>query len=295
MFEKHDVKVYDIWDVDGERDPDMPSFIPTGADMIRSWGIYKAWLGGSRYTLTLDDDVRPGDFDLFVDYERAFNLGAVCSPYLSVGQFTESRYEMRGFPYGDRKRAEVAIQYGGWHGTLDYDAATQIATQPEWEVFSPTVVTVPRYAPVTTCIMNAAWRTEYAPIMWQLPMLDGKYNRFGDIWSGLLQKRVLDILGRVMQINGRASVIHERASNPLTNLERELPGIELNEMLWRLISERRVDSTLSLVDTYREVTNWVITSPIWPTEYAEHFLSARDAWLELFAPSNTHFNNGSRA
>ncbi|HSE43808.1 MAG TPA: hypothetical protein VLA89_00610, partial [Gemmatimonadales bacterium] len=36
---------------------DIPEWIPRRADMIRSWGIYQAYLLGSDYTLTLDDDV----------------------------------------------------------------------------------------------------------------------------------------------------------------------------------------------------------------------------------------------
>lgn len=290
LFEKHNVDLIPVWDIDGKRD-DMPWFIPTGTDMIRSWGIYKAWQKGSTYTLTLDDDVRPSRFDPFDEYEAAFDHGAVCSPYFSVGQLTESPYEMRGFPYKDRKTAEVVVQYGGWSGTLDYDAATQITTNPGWEAFSPHVVTIPRGTPVTTCIMNAAWRTEYAPIMWQLPMLDGKYNRFGDIWSGLIQKKVLDMIGSVMLINGRASVRHDRASDPIKNLAREVPGIEINESLWGVLGwheQMQAARSFSVRDDthlreiqYRIVATWAAEA--FPDDYRDYFLKAVDGWLALFA------------
>jgi hypothetical protein len=247
-------------------------YVPRRTDMVRSWGIYRAWRFGSTYTLTLDDDVRPGG-DLFQAYERAFDRGAPCSPYLNVGALTSYGKPLRGFPFKDREPATVAVQYGGWHGVLDYDAPTQLAGVNENEQFDWTVLPVPRGVPVTGCIMNAAWRTEYAKIMWQLPLYDGKYNRFGDIWAGLFAKKTLDAEGKVMVINGEASVRHERASNPLTNLEREAPGIPVNEDLWENLSGHDYESVLWSARTYFKKHDH---------EYALHFSGASQEWVKLF-------------
>ena len=251
--------------------PDIPDFIPRKTDMIRSWGIYQAWKSGTTYTLSLDDDVRP-DGDLFAAYEEVFDAGAVCSPYLDVGALTSFDGQLRGFPYRDREPAEVAVQYGGWQGVLDFDAQTQLDRQPGADHrFAPIVLPVPRGAAVTGCIMNCAWRTSYARLMWQLPLYEGRYNRFGDIWSGLFQKKVLDQLGKVMVINGKASVLHKRASDPHANLERERPGIPLNEDLWaRLVSPRYESDPHSFF--------FVRDKP-----YADHFRKCREQWLNLFS------------
>lgn len=278
LFEKHDVRLIPVFD-EPKTWVNLPWFIPRRTDMIRSWGFYEAWKAGSEYTLTLDDDVLPRS-DPFAAYEYEFKHGSVCSRYLSVGSLTSSRFQMRGFPYGDRKRAKVAIQYGGWDGVLDYDAATQLASSPcEDEFFSSAVIPVPRDVPATTCIMNCAFRTEYAPIMWQLPMLDGKYNRFGDIWSGLLQKKTLDWIGEVMLINGMASVRHDRASNAFANLEREAPGAQINEFLWGYLGQLQFTPP-TIAETYREVTDRL--TGVFPDDYFHHFFRARDAWLDLF-------------
>ena len=299
LFRKHDVKLTVVWDLD-----EMPyaaldgygltwhamarehvaPFIPVGTDMIRSWGFYQAWLDGSEYILTLDDDVRPGYNDPFEAYEQAFRRGAPLSRFLDVGALTSSGAQMRGFPYRDRKRVKVQVQYGGWSGVLDYDAATQLSTQPgENHTFSHVgVLPVPKGAPVTTCIMNCAFRREFTPAMWQLPMWHGKYNRFGDIWSGLFQKRVLDIIGEAMVLNNSAIVRHERASNAIVNLEREQPGVALNEQLADVVFDPAlVVGTDTLANIYRYVTDWA--SAIFPGEYRTHFQWARDQWLELFA------------
>lgn len=258
----------------------IPDFIPRKTDMIRSWAIFKAWKAGSTYTLSLDDDVLP-EGDIFDEYERVFEAGAPCSQYLDVGALTSFQGQLRGFPFRDRERAEVAVQYGGWHGVLDYDAPTQLAGVRPDETFHPVVLPVPRGAAVTGCIMNCAWRTEYAPIMWQLPLLEGRFNRFGDIWSCLFQKRVLDALGKVMVINGKASVRHERASDPLANLEREAPGIPVNEKIWPYFGA--VDWG-GMIETYKIVTNgakaYFSTHDM---EYAEHFRMCRNEWLALFS------------
>jgi hypothetical protein len=239
---------------------------------VRSWGIYRAWLHAAKYTLTLDDDVRP-DGDLFAAYEKVFEAGAPCSPYLDVGSLTSYGKPLRGFPYGHRTPAEVVVQYGGWEGVLDYDAPTQLAGVNEFEEFHPVVLPVPHGVPVTGCIMNAAWRTDHAKIMWQLPLHKGKFNRFGDIWAGLFAKKTLDAEGKVMVVNGEATVRHERASDPLKNLEREGPGIPVNEDLWANLAGHDYQSVLDSAQVFFKR---------WDHEYALHFSRASQEWVRLF-------------
>jgi hypothetical protein len=248
-------------------------FIPHKSDMIRSWGIYRAWKHGSDYVLSLDDDVTPY-VDLFAHYEYEFEHERPFSPYFSVGAMTSSRLEMRGFPYKQRHNGKVMVQYGGWNGVLDYDAHSQLMIGNNTdEQFWPYVMPVPKGAAVTTCIMNAAWRNEFSREMWQFPLFDGRYNRFGDIWSGLLQKQVLDFQGQVMLINGRAGVLHQRASNPQMNLRREKPGIPINEEIWEYLYPGPYADLLKQIHEYFERAD---------PEYAAHFKKAYEEWLGLF-------------
>lgn len=271
----HDPSIRDMFNVGGELHhwgTIKAAHVPHRTDMVRSWGIYLAWKHGAEYTLTLDDDVRPYA-DVFAEYEWVFRTGKPCSRFLNVGELTTYEKPLRGFPYRDREPAKVAVQYGGWHGVLDYDAPTQLAGVNPEHRFEQVVVTAPRGAAVTGCIMNAAWRTEYAPIMWQLPLHQGRFNRFGDIWAGLFAKKVLDHEGLAMVVNGRAVVRHERASNPVANLEREGPGIPVNEGLWDALRE----------GDYRTVTDSAHRYfKTFDHEYAQHFLRARDEWVRLY-------------
>lgn len=305
LFQKHDVHLVMMWDL-----PELPwetpdsghkitqlcwkdidasglKHIPRKTDMIRSYAFLWAYKNtNSKYFLTLDDDVMPiVDKDIFEEYEKVFEEGAPCSEYLDVGALTSSGLQMRGFPYKDRKKAIVAVQYGGWNGVLDFDAATQLAVPKEFSEFKGIVMPVPKGAAVTCCIMNCAWRRSYTPIMWQLPMLDGRYNRVGDIWSGLFIKRTLDFTGAVMVINGKASVWHDRASNPYNSLVKEAPGAWLNDNLWDFLRYPLTDAEYenNLPHVYDAVTTEALMFFLeHDKEYAEHFLKARDEWQESF-------------
>lgn len=258
---------------------DVPEFIPRKTDMIRSWGFWFVYDNKlADYVLTLDDDVLPIN-DLFEIYEEGFK-GSVFSPYLSVGALTDSGLQMRGFPYKDRKIADVAVQYGGWGGVLDYDAATQLAIPRENQSFYGVVMPVPKGVPATCCIMNCAFKVEYTPIMWQLTMVNGRFNRIGDIWSGLFIKKTLDALGKVMLINGQASVSHYRASDPYQSLIKEAPSIWLNDHIWEELVEPGREGML---DIYGQVTysayDFLRKHDL---SYAERFKEDRDKWLTLF-------------
>jgi hypothetical protein len=261
-------------------------YIPTKTDMIRSFAFKWAYDNiEAPYFITLDDDVRPNMFDeVFTEYERVFNEDSTLSCYFDVGAMTTSGLQMRGYPYKDRVKREVAVQYGGWNGVLDYDAATQLAVPQEDHYFNGQVMPMPKGAAVTCCIMNTAWRREYTPIMWQLPMLDGRYNRVGDIWSGLFIKKTLDALNKVMVINGAATVEHRRASNPYNSLIKEAPSVWLNDNLWDNLSNPEEELTeVTMIDAYKNVTDSAIAFfAEHDKEYAKHFEKARDEWLKLW-------------
>jgi hypothetical protein len=285
LFDKYNVQVSVIVDDEATWEQ-MPWFIPRRSDMIRSLGFLRVFQRAEvDYVLTLDDDTLPiaslSGRDIFEQYQSVFEAGAPLSDYLDVGALTTSQLQMRGFPYRDREPARVAVQYGGWHGVLDYDARTQLDHPRGPERFKGVVLPVPRGTAVTGCIMNCAFRREVTPIMWQLPLLDGRYNRWGDIWSGLIQKRVLDHIGQAMVINGKASVLHERASDPTANLERETPGVPFNEGMWLCMEPWH--KTVGMFDTWHLATTQMAQRfEVHDPEYARLFRESRDAWLAEF-------------
>lgn len=264
---------------------DVPSWVPTKTDMIRSWGFIRAY-GDTRgsYFVTLDDDVRVSTTGYFDSLREQFEQGTVLSEYLDVGALTTSGLQMRGFPYKDRKRVDAAVQYGGWDGTLDYDAATQLASPKGFESFYEIVMPVPKGAAVTCCIMNTAWLRVYTPIMWQLPMFEGRHNRVGDIWSGLFIKKTLDAVGQGLVINGKANVCHERASNPYNSLVKESTSVWMNDNLWENLTNPELEiKEPGLIEAYKNVTDSAYEFFLkHDKDYAKHFIKCRNEWLKHF-------------
>lgn len=290
LFEKHAAQWIVVFD--GEKAPkglnatvftwnDVQDWMPRKSDAIRSYGFHRASELECKYVATLDDDVLPGGTDLFAEYESVFELGVPVSDYLDVGALTNSAVQMRGFPHGQRERRTVAVQYGGWSGVLDYDAATQLAGVPEHAEFQKIVLPIPVGCAVTGCNMNMAWRSEYTPLVWQLPIFKNRYQRWGDIWGGLLTKKACDLTGLAVVVNGRAQVLHERASDPQVNLVKEAPGLQINETMWGWL-----DGTVAWsdpLDSYKSATdNMAHRFDRDDPAYAKHFRMCRDEWLALF-------------
>jgi len=227
----------------GERLGDAAWIIPTGSGCIRSFGCWLAWQMGAEMIVTLDDDVRPdpNHTDFLAAHERRLQ-GA----YDPSWESTLDEAKPRGMPYFETAReAPVAINHGLWNGVPDFDAATQLVSHrvPISQRWSDR--TIPRGSYLPMCSMNLAWRAEFTPAMYFLLMgPDYAFDRFGDIWCGVLAKRVADHLGYAVN-SGSPAVAHQRASDVFANLAKESRGMRANESFWRavdsvVLSERTV-------------------------------------------------------
>ncbi len=223
---------------------DWSWIIPRRSDTVRSFGYWLAWSRGYEYLMTLDDDCYPAEgfeeLDLFhksmLERTRWFN--------------TLNNVRPRGIPFRNHGQRPVHINHGIWQGVLDYDAPQQLVN-PVPEVYTHDNRIVPHGAYFPFCGMNAMWRREAIPLSYHLLMgrwrtqvdsgfedKDGlqqlPFDRFGDIWCGVIAKRVCDHLGWVMG-SGTPYVHHDRASDPFKNLRKEANGIEVNEGFWERI------------------------------------------------------------
>lgn len=287
LFERHRVGLFVV--KDAEPWPGIPEWIPKRTDAIRSWGIVQAVEAGCTHILSLDDDVSPRwPADPFAAYEREFERGAVVSPWFSVGALTDTGVEMRGFPHGEAERRKIAVQYGGWTGVPDLDGLTQAALEARVASgssdFSPLVLPVPVGAGLTCCAMNFAFPSWFAVAAWQLPMMAGRYDRWCDIWSGMIQKRVADACGLAVVVNGAASVHHTRASDTAVNIRKEAPGYRFHDGLWEALDV--VEPGLcDFLTAWRMVTNALAdhVERVGDPEWADRMRQDRDRWAALFS------------
>jgi hypothetical protein len=248
--------------------------IPRGTGCVRSFGCWMAARMEADMIVALDDDVRPDPaHPNFLEAHWARLQSARDPAWTS----TLKDAAPRGYPYFTTDREDpVVLNHGLWSGVPDFDAATQLvssrmAISGEW-----IDQTVPRGRYFPMCSMNIAWRPEFTPAMYFLLMgPDYPFDRFGDIWGGVLAKRIADHLGLAVN-SGSPAVLHQRASNVFTNLEKESRGLARNETFWRA-----VDSVVLTAETvtgaYAQLADRL--------GLEEEFVPIRNAmrtWAELF-------------
>jgi len=84
------------------------------------------------------------------------------------------------------------------------------------------------------CSMNTSFRREVIPAFYQLYMNVMGVDRFDDIWSGIFIKRIADHLGHKICL-GKPAVIHDkRPRSVFKDLKKEIDGMVLNEILWKV-------------------------------------------------------------
>jgi hypothetical protein len=75
-------------------------------------------------------------------------------------------------------------------------------------------------------------------------------DRFDDIWSGVLIKRILDYKGWYAT-SGEPFVRHIKRSNSFSNLRKEALGIQIHEYFWDYILDAPLEPGLTVVGAFR--------------------------------------------
>lgn len=252
--------------------------IPRRTDCIRSFGYLRALELGAEMIVTLDDDCYPVAPGFLATHEQCLNK---VGGQAWVNTVTGSR--PRGLPYFSSERHHQAVvSHGLWTNVPDFDGPTQLlatsATSGYRPALEPVVQVVPRGQYYPMCGMNLAFRRIIVPAMYFLLMgHDYPYDRFGDIWAGIFSKRVCDHLGYAVT-SGAPLVRHDRASVVWANLRKELPGLEVNEELWRHVDDI-VLSQRDVVGCYSELASGLAAAR--PGEYWIRLTRAMVRWAEL--------------
>lgn len=234
--------------------------IPRRTDCVRSFGYLKAAQLGSDVIITLDDDCFPIEPGFVARHVKAVLGDASEDAWVSTG----TGIIPRGVPYQGRNRERpVGINHGLWTNVADYDAITQLTLGRTGGAFEPIQQTIPvgKYFPM--CGMNLAWRAELTPAMYFLLMgRDWPFDRFGDIWCGMLAKKICDHVGFAVA-SGNPMIEHRRASNVWANLQKEAPGLPVNETLWSAIDAIVLTET-SVAGCYTQIAQELsLTGPYW--------------------------------
>lgn len=256
--------------------------IPWKVSAVRAYGFYKAYQAGADIIVTLDDDCYPLSNDFFERHKKNLSLKTP-DRWVPTYPFADHLYT-RGFPYSTREKLPVKISHGIWSGMPDFDAPTHLQNQRLNVSQIPDLLSIiPRgsYYPMST--MNVAFHRDVTPLMYQFLMGEDKagarwgYDRFDDIWSGIVVKKIVDHLGWGV-VSGSPAIEHRKASDVFQNLKKESAGIEANEWFWKVIDEVRLTKSTALA-CYEELINKVKFPD---TEYFTKLKTAMHTWVGLF-------------
>jgi len=288
VVEDNPTKTFDIkfgehyaWE-DIEADLGNDSWIiPRRSSAIRNYGFLKALESPTDAIITLDDDCYPVDDTFISTHLKNLYDESYIDRWFSSDK---GGRHLRGLPYRNKcTKVNIVLSMGSWQLNPDLDAIHQLASIADFE---PYVGIVPKDKYFPLCSMNFAFKPEYIGVFYQsLSGEDSKgnkypYNRFEDIWSGIIFKRLCDKFNLYCHL-GTPQIIHHRASDPLVNLEKEAHGIITNEKFWNYIDE------LYLIkenpdDCYCEIGEYLIRRPpIEGEDYWEKLGKAMQIWNTL--------------
>jgi len=242
---------------------------------IRTFGFLRAYQMGAEVIATLDDDCLPGD-PLFESHVR--NLTETTCWTSSSLNITA-----RGMPYRNRGHLlDVAVNVGLWRNVADWDAPHTLVTRADSEWFEPVafdrMIPAGQYVPMST--MNLAFARMALPAFYLPRMGQGvEYDRFDDIWGGVIVKRICDHLGCHVTV-GRPVVEHQRASDPFTNLVKEANGIARNETFWQDIHAMQLRGS-DFRECMAEIGNHLLREKNAFGAYFQQLGQAILLWLEL--------------
>ncbi len=278
LIDGYDNVTHYAWD-DIDRDLGNDSWIISRkTDCIRSYGFLKAYSLQSDMVVTLDDDCFPpeGQRNFLQEHWSCLEKQASSDAWQTTGAGVASR----GIPYYTRARQwPCVINHGLWMGVPDFDSPTQLLSARHDFSFSPVNQVIPPGSYFPMCGMNLAFRPQVIPALYFLLMgATWGVDRFGDIWSGIIVKKICDHLGFAIR-SGEPSIVHRRASNVWDNLSKEANGLRSNEDFWLAI-DRIVLHSDSFPDCYIEIASQLPA----PGEYWCSLKQAMITWAKLFTP-----------
>jgi len=254
--------------------------IPRRTDCVRSFGYFKAWQERPDMIVTLDDDCYPleaGGAGFLKRHWERLEQGGEEPAWEPSGEGVITR----GVPYYlTARRRTCVLNHGLWARVPDFDAVTQLVQNRLQLPFQFKNLTIPvgRYFPM--CGMNLAFRPEIVPAFYFLLMgKEYRFDRFGDIWSGVFLKKICDHLGFAIN-SGDPAIDHQRASNVWANLNKEAPGLEINESIWDT-ADRVVLTATTFAGCYRQLADRLPQDGP-GREYMLKLRDAMRAWTELF-------------
>lgn len=253
--------------------------IPRKTDCVRSFGLFRAIKADCDVIISLDDDCFPCTEDFIQEH---VNILSQSFSY-SAWETTIAGGRPRGLPYmNSTKGASIVLSHGLWKDIPDFDAITQLSrlNAPSEVDLLTKIISFGSYFPM--CGMNVAYSSKVIPAAYFLLMGQGyPFDRFGDIWSGIFLKKIVDHLSEAAH-SGVPWVKHTRASNVWDNLRKESPGYAENETLWKFVDEIFLTG-LTYKSCYKQLAKALADRGGEYSSYWKTLSQAMCIWADLFS------------
>jgi len=269
--------------------------IPRRTDCVRSFGYYKAYQQEPDMIVTMDDDCYPLKKHHPESAPQKNFLGLHWRNLKEMVTLEEERwvstiedFRPRGLPYKNLKNevsySNIVLSHGLWYNVPDFDGMSQVrSSQIEGQTGYAKKQVIPKGKFYSMCGMNLAWKPEITPILYFLLMGQSEdggpwgYDRFGDIWAGVLSKKIIDHLEKEVY-SGYPIIWHDRASNPFSNIVKEAPGLQENEWLWEAVDDITLTAS-GWIDSYLELAEKIPQR----NQYWKKQKEAMQVWSDLYS------------
>jgi len=255
--------------------------IPKKCHAETSFGLLYAWKNRHSYEniIFIDDDIAPEKNDDFfrnhLNQLGLRNIDVLSGDNRWINLFT-TYYHMyntkypRGFPYElrdlvdthDRRKIliDVVLNQGLWVNQLDLNAVDILPnlnglTHPlkgNSSIFNSQNIYIDKDTYTTICSMNLSFKPEIIPAFYQLPMKIDNIDRFDDIWTGVIFKKIADHLNKFTSHGIPLCEHHKEPRNTFDDIITEAHGLKINEELWKVIDGMHLNGN-SWKDCYYEI------------------------------------------
>ena len=263
---------FEYWDIQRQEEwlrqfPDLHAMIPYNSDNRRNIGYLLAYERGRECIVALDDDNYPTKDDYFAGHEKVGKRQKAVTVRSNTGWFNvcdlleiEGGVTVypRGFPYKFRglehtkydqfeSEGNIVVNAGLWLGDPDIDAVTRL-NYPVNAIGLKTESLM--LDPSTNCpfnTQNTAFHRDILPsyyyVVMGYPLGSLKIDRYGDIWSSYLSRKVID------RMDGRIAF-----GIPLTRHLRHAHDLlkDLGQEYWGMVITNRLIDILSTINLVKD-------------------------------------------
>ena len=248
--------------------------IPRNTSSIISYGCYKSSLD-SDIIIILDENSRPGKEGVIQKHVQLMNDDHLENAWTKV----LDNIKPKGVPFHNSSRkVPLYMNHGMWTENAVLDAATELSLNQNSPEILCNSTLIPRGHYFSMSSINLAIRSEIAPLMYFLLMGDDyPFEGFGDIWAGVIAKKVMDHLNMGCR-SGEPFVQNFKEIDIWKSLRSESNSLPVNESLWE-----KVDSCILTSKTpatcYAEIAKMISG---WGHPYFQKLGHAMSLWSGLF-------------